>query len=343
MIESPSLPPPLAMPDRSFGRVARSVIGYGLVIGLMSLTIVVFVPAALIHSALRNGRGATWVSLLIAAALGAAYYAGVPATTPEIAKMAWSSYLTVIFAVALPTMAALPLVQRSESFGRVLVFLLIVAGAGLVLAEVASHQLMAYSPFAGQVAQWKKGTADAVNVYRANGVPVAASFQERFASLGATVLPAIMLIGLAVMFIFSLLMIGRLKTWRDHVERRGDADAAAPVYLFRYLQFPEWLLFGFILGGLTPLTTGLVQTIAANVLTVIVFLYMLQGLAIFRYMLVAVGAGFAATLLGWTLLGFMSLTGMGLLLLGLAGLFDPFFDFRHFKNRKDDSHESHSD
>ena len=39
----------------------------------------------------------------------------------------------------------------------------------------------------------------------------------------------------------------------------------------------------------------------------------------------------------------LTLTGVGPLLLGLAGLFDPFFDFRHFKKRKDDSHESHSD
>jgi len=31
------------------------------------------------------------------------------------------------------------------------------------------------------------------------------------------------------------------------------------------------------------------------------------------------------------------------LLLALAGLFDPFFDFRHFTKRKDDSDESHFD
>ena len=36
-------------------------------------------------------------------------------------------------------------------------------------------------------------------------------------------------------------------------------------------------------------------------------------------------------------------TGVGPFLLTVAGLFDQFFDFRHFKKRKDDSHEGHSD
>jgi hypothetical protein len=137
-------------------------------------------------------------------------------------------------------------------------------------------------------------------------------------------------------------MIGRLKAWQAHIARSGPTEAPG-AYLFRNLALPDWLLFGFILGGLTPIATGLLQKVAANVLTVVVFLYVLQGLAIFRFMLVAVGAGFAGTMLGWTLLAFLTFTGVGPLLLGLAGLFDPFFDFRHFKKRKDDSHESHSD
>jgi hypothetical protein len=87
----------------------------------------------------------------------------------------------------------------------------------------------------------------------------------------------------------------------------------------------------------------MLQKVAANTLTVAVFLYVLQGLAIFRYLLIAMGAGMAGKMLGWLLLVFLTLTGVGPLLLGLAGLFDPFFDFRHFKKRKDDSHESHSD
>ena len=87
---------------------------------------------------------------------------------------------------------------------------------------------------------------------------------------------------------------------------------------------------------------GPLQQVAGNVLAVIVFLFLLQGLAVFRYMLVKAGAGPIGTIFGFLLLGLLCLTGLGLLLLVMAGLFDPFFDFRKLK-RKDDSHESHTD
>ena len=132
-----------------------------------------------------------------------------------------------------------------------------------------------------------------------------------------------------------------MATSLDHRAHRDTESLGA--YLFRNFSLPDWLLFAFVLGGLTPLASGMLQKIAANTLAVVAFLYILQGLAIFRFLLVAMGAGFAGTMLGWLLLAFLTITGVGPLLLGVAGLFDPFFDFRHFKKRKDDSHESHSD
>ena len=155
-------------------------------------------------------------------------------------------------------------------------------------------------------------------------------------------LPAVILINMTLVFVLSLLMLGRLKAWREVAARRGDTNALG-AYLVRIFALPDWLLFAFILGGLTPLASGLLQKVAANTLTIVAFLYILQGLAIFRFMLTAMGVGFAGTMLGWLLLAFLTLTGVGRLLLGVAGLFDSFFDFRHFKKRKDDSHESHSD
>lgn len=351
MIESPSLPPnaeletePLPLPDRSFGRVARSVIGYALLVALMFVTpLLVFVPAALIHCALRNGRRAAWASLVLAAMIAAAYVASVPATSPDVLKMAWSFLAGVLLAVALPSMAALPLVERGETFGRVLVFLLIAGAVGLAITEIGAVTLASYSPYAGQVAQAKQTAEELVRTYRANGMPSdMVRILEQWAAYSTYVLPAVLLVNLTFVFVLSLLMTGRLKAWREHIARRPESDATTP-YLFRNLSLPDWLLFGFVLGGLTPIATGLLQKVAANVLTVVVFLYVLQGLAIFRFMLVAVGAGVAGTVLGWALLAFLTFTGIGPLLLGLAGLFDPFFDFRHFKKRKDDSHESHSD
>ena len=351
MIETPSLPPsaelqsdPLPLPGRPFGRVARNVIGYGVLIALMGVTVmVVFVPAALIHCALRNGRRAAWLALTIATALVAMYVAGAPTATPDLEKMAWSLVAALVLAIALPSMVALPLIERGEAFGRVLVFLLVASAVGLAVTEMGALALASFSPYAGLVVQAKQFWAEIMKFYQANGMPAEATRAfEHNMGYALIVMPAWMLIEITVMFVLSLLMIGRLKTWRDHVERRGGTDAPR-TYLFRNLSLPDWVLFGFILGGLTPIAHGLVQTVAANVLAVVVFLYMLQGLAIFRFMLVAVGAGLSATLLGWALLVFLSFTGMGPLLLGLAGLFDPFFDFRHFKKRKDDSHESHSD
>ena len=70
------------------------------------------------------------------------------------------------------------------------------------------------------------------------------------------------------------------------------------------------------------------------------FLYLLQGLAIFRALLVAVGAGFGGVMFGYLLLGLLTITGIAPFLLSIAGLFDSFFDFRHFR-RKDHSDESH--
>ena len=102
------------------------------------------------------------------------------------------------------------------------------------------------------------------------------------------------------------------------------------------------LLFGFVFGGITPLATGSLRLVAANVLAVVVFLYLMQGLAVFRFMLVKAGAGVVGTIFGFILLGLLCVTGLGLFLLAIAGLFDPFFDFRKLK-RKDDSHESHTD
>jgi hypothetical protein len=345
MIES-SLPQsePVLLPGRPFGRQVRSVVGYSLLTALMIVTpMLVFVPAALLHCAIRNGRRAAWAVLVLSLAVVSLYGAAVPAADPAARNMAWSYLAGVAVAVALPAMAAIPMVERGEKFGRVLLFLLAGAMIGLALTEVASQLLLSFSPYAAQVAQAKQTSAEFVQLYRAKGMPPdVVQFAERWIGFSTFVLPAVIVINISLVFILSLLMLGRLKAWRELAARRGDTGALG-AYLFRNFSLPDWLLFAFILGGLTPLVSGLLQKVAANTLTVVAFLYILQGLAIFRFMLTAMGVGFAGTMLGWLLLAFLTLTGVGPLLLGVAGLFDSFFDFRHFKKRKDDSNESHSD
>ena len=345
MIES-SLPQsePVLLPGRPFGRQVRSVIGYSLLTALMIVTpMLVFVPAALLHCAIRNGRRAAWAVLVLSLAIASLYAAAIPATPADAQKMAWSFMLAVGLAITLPAMAAIPMVERGESFGRVLVFLLAGAMVGLAVTETASQLMMSFSPYAAQVEQWKATGAQAVQIYRTNGMPADAERLARtWVGYSTFVLPGLMLMNVTLVFILSLLMLGRLKAWRALAARSGD-ERTLGVYLFRNLSLPDWLLFAFILGGLTPLLTGLLQKVAANTLAVVAFLYILQGLAIFRFMLVAMGVSFAGKVLGWLLLVFLTFAGVGPLLLGVAGLFDSFFDFRHFKKRKDDSNESHSD
>lgn len=333
------------LPGRSFGRQLRSVAGYALLTVLMiESSLLVFVPAVLLHCALRNGRRIAWAVLVLTATIVTLVTLAVPASTPDAHKIVWSSLAGVLLTVALPTLAAVPMVERGESFGRVLMFLLAGSLVGMALTELGSQTFLAYSPYAEQVALAKQMAAKGVQVYRENKMPAdVVQLAQRVFTFGTTVVPAQLLIGVTFAFTLSLLMLGRLKAWRDWAARRSGTDTAR-VYLFRSFQLPEWVLFAFVFGGIAPLATGLLQRVSANTLVVVVFLYMLQGLAVFRSVLLSVSAGPAGTLIAWSLLLVLTfMGGISLLLLGLTGLFDPFFDFRHFKKRKDDSHESHSD
>ena len=315
--------------------------GYSLLVALMMAAhMLVFVPAALFHCAIRNGRRAAWGVAVIGAGLGAAAIAAsVPAAE---AQSAWTYLAIAVLAVILPSLVAIPLVERAEPFGRLVVYLLIGTMIGLAATEIGARFVFEFSPFAAQIEQAKVASVELTEFYRSKLPPEAGANLERWADFTVYVLPAGTLIEFSFIYILSLLMLGRLNAWRELALRQNDGRMAG-AWMFRNFALPDWVLFGFVLGGLTPLASGLLQKIAANTLVVVAFLFVLQGLAIFRYLLVAIGAGLAGTMIGWLLLGFLTLTGIGPLLLGVAGLFDPFFDFRHFKKRKDDSNESHSD
>lgn len=345
MIES-SLPQsePVLLPGRPFGRQVRSVVGYSVLTALLIVTeTLVFVPAALLYCAIRNGRGAAWAVLASSAVMASLRAAWLPAAAPGTADMAWSYLAAVVLALGLPSMAAVPMVERGEKLGRVLLFVLAGAMVGLALTEIAANLLLSFSPYATMVAQWKGTTAQVVQFYRTNGMPAEGiRSMERWSELGTFIFPAQILIFASVAYSLSLLMVGRLAVWRESLARRGD-PVAMGAYLFRNFKLPDWLLFAFLFGGLTPLAGGMLQKVAANTLAVVLFLYFVQGLAIVRSLLVTVGAGLGATLAAWATLVFLLFTGVTQMLLTVAGLFDSFFDFRHFKKRKDDSHESHSD
>ncbi len=342
MIES-SLPhgEPALLPSRPSGRQGRSLAAYALLTTLMVVaSMPVFVPAALLHCAVRNGRRAAWAALLLTVVMISLYGAIAPAQTPAFQHALWASLAGVILTIAIPTMAAIPLVERGEKFGRVLLFLLAGAMVGLAATEIASQALLGFSPYAAQLAQTKELGAQIVKLYRENRMsPGMIGLAERWSNFSARIVPAQFLIATSLVYVLSLLMHGRLAVWSVPPP---PADTARP-YLFRNFQLPEWLLFAFVFGGLMPLTHGLLHTVAANTLVVVVFLYVMQGLAVFRSVLLAIGATAGGALIAWSALALLCAMQVAPLLLGLVGLFDPFFNFRHFKKRKDDSHESHSD
>lgn len=336
---------PVALPARTFARVARSVAGYGVMLALMLLTpLFVFVPTVLFHCGIRNGRRAAAIALIAGAAASGLLLMQVTqlaTTTPAEAKMSLASLLGLVATVGIASLIVLPRVERGEAFGRVLVAALLISIGGIALTEAGMRAASGFSPYQEQVVRAEQSADEFIALYGKGLPPDAIRTMHALWKMGVACLPALFLIQIVIVFVLSLVMFGRLKSWREVAATRQAGTPADGVYLFRNLALPEWLLFAFVLGGLTPLVSGLVQKVAGNVLAVTIFLYLLQGLAVFRWLLAAVGAGFTGIVFGYVMLAFLTILGVAPLLLTVAGLFDSFFNFRKF--RKDSPDESHSD
>jgi hypothetical protein len=338
--ETMSVPDPI----RPFSRVVRSVAGYGVATALMLVSpLLVFAPASLFHCAMRNGRFAAWTAAILATALAGVYFAQVAnATAPSDAKLVYTSFIGIALSIAVPSMLTIPLVEKRRKFGIVLTFALAASTIGLGLTEMIMRAL-SFSPYAVRLNEWTNIINRLVEMNRPALIQTSLGRIVLWLVMHLPqVLPAVILFDIALVFVLSLMMFGRLSAWRAFATTHVADSETRRTYLFRNLQFPEWLLFLFVFGGLTPLLSGIAQEIAANVLAVMLSLYILQGLAIFRSILVRTNAGYIGGTLGFVLLGMLCLTLIGLILLAGVGLFDPFFDFRKL-NRKDDSHESHTD
>jgi hypothetical protein len=339
---SAALPPPV----RSNGRTALSVAAYALSTAFMFISpLVPFVPAALLNCAFRNGRRAAWIALLGAASILLA--ASRIAQNPQAAAAETANILAFFLAVGAPTLIIFSMVREGRSFGRVLLAGVAMSGVGLAATEVLLRITVAYSPYEALVVNFRENSNVWLAAYRSAHVPEdALQMMKRWSEvMAARFMPSLLLAPAALMFVLSLVMLSRLPAWRDFVASRNPLDftrLASGPYLFRNLALPEWLLFAFVLGGISPLLSGAMQTIGGNVLAVVGFLYFLQGLAVFRSVLFTIGAGFGGIMIAYLTLAMLTLSGIGPVILSIAGLFDSFFDFRHF-NRKDDSHESHID
>src|SRR5438445_5636193 len=113
---------PVAIPARSFGKQVRSMAGYTIVTALMFVSpLFVFIPAALFHCGIRNGRRAAWLLLAVSAVVAALLlYPSAAAAKPVEATTIYAFLLGLILSIGLPALAVLPMVERGEKFGRVL-------------------------------------------------------------------------------------------------------------------------------------------------------------------------------------------------------------------------------
>jgi hypothetical protein len=344
MIETSLESEPVLLPARRpAGRTIGSVAAYAALTALLFLPpLFVFLPAALFHCAIRNGRRAAWFALVVAVPIAAVLMLQSPAgMSAADVNMDRAYFLALVLSIAMPALLVLPMVERRDSFGRILVAAIIASAGGLALTEIAMQLFAGFSPYALHVVHAQEMAKTMLTANPQIGTTgAAAALASRLATIAILCLPGFLLMDVVVVFVLSLVMLGRLIAWRQFVETRTRPESSP--YLFRNLVLPEWLLFAFVVAGLSPFAHGMLQKVGASVLAVVVFLYMVQGLAIFRALLAAIGAGFFGVLFGYGTLLLLAFTGLSPLLLTMAGLFDSFFDFRHF-NRKDHSDESHTD
>jgi Predicted membrane protein (DUF2232) len=339
----PQSEPVATEPGRPIGQMARSVAGYSVLLSVMMVVpLTVFAPAALFDCAWRNGRRAAVIALTIASAFAALVWvrmSQMPPVGPHDLALNLGMLVTLLLSLGLPALFVLPMVQRGESFGRVLMTATVVSILGFGASELVMRTTTGTSPFE---TEYTVAHDNFAQVLKDNPtLPIDA--QQLFRQVSAGVLyclAAVRLISVVLTFTLSLVLYGRLRAWREFMVTREPAVAVP--FVFRSLVLPEWLLFAFLIGGLSPFATGAVRHAGLNLIALVGFLYLLQGLAIFRWLIVAVGINFLGALFAYATLVLLTPMGVSPLLLSIAGLFDSFFDFRHF-NRKDSTHEGHSD
>ena len=178
MIDTLQQHEPVALPERSFGRIVRSVLGYSLLVALMFISpLYVFVPAALFACGIRNGKGATIAMLTLATAIAwfmdmqTAHAAGVGVTD---AMLIYSYLAALVVAVSLPALIVLPLVERGVAFGRVLVTAVLLGISGLAATEAVMRARFNFSPYHEQAIRARQTATCAGDALRPASTPPSA-------------------------------------------------------------------------------------------------------------------------------------------------------------------------
>lgn len=333
MVESSAPMTKIGMTESPGPSPARSISLHAVAAAVMYVTpFLLFVPAAYMSAGLRHGRrglvGAVGGSALIL------LFASLVTSGGALAVRDGSALLRLVLTIGVPSAWAVWQIRRGAKIGTILIGALAIGFLAFLVLEGTMRATEDYSPYAGIVSEFSVASKPTLEIYRKAGLDnKTLQMMERFSTeLIARFIPSVLAVITGLMFLFSLIMLPRLP-WS-----RGTA----PALLFREFAMPEWFVVTFVVAGLTPLAHGTLRTIGLNLLVVVGFLFLLQGLSVFRAIVLRLHFRAVGNVVAYGLLALMMLNGIAPVLLFAVGLFDPFFDFRHYKP-KGDNDESDSD
>lgn len=312
----------------------RSVALHSAATALSFMLFEVITALVLFSAGLRLGRrGLAAVAMLAGAILTLLGLSLVAGDTPGLAiPVAWAGRM--VMTIALPVAVAVWMIRRSFAIGPVLVGMVVAAGAGHLGLEAVSRIVFAFSPWLWGIEQIESTVGPAMELQRTLGAPQDRIdlLQTVWDGLIRSFVPA--LYGSVAIVTFALGLIA--------LPRMGLVGAGGGSFLLRNLRLPDSLLFAVIAGCLSPVYPEPLRTIGLNLIIVVGLLYLLQGLAVVRSLILRMELGTAGKVLVYGGLALLMLNGIVPMVLALVGLFDSFFDFRTPKNREKDN-ESNTD
>ena len=277
----------------------------GFLPALVPLSLVCALP--LVVQRLQGGSASAWLAAALAAALVAA--ASVPAAATVF-----------LLAMALPGLVIAEALARGRGLLRGCAFAFFV-----LVAQVAAGLAIVPGAMAERVLEpIDRLRSEAVlKELAASGMPAdaIAEFKEQVDSLhGAlgVVYPAFWVIAAAVLVAVNAAML-RLYLLRRDPGWLEDGE-------FERVRFPLPLVIAFVLSG-AAVALPVMQPAAYNVLLVVGFFFVLQGLAVVSFYARRLAAPPLVRALALTL---VLVNPWAPQMLALLGLFDNFFDFRRF-------------
>lgn len=333
MISSRTQVEPLGVVElQPMRRQLRSIALHAVTGALAYKLIGLLAPAVFITAGLRNGKRGLIGALAGAAGILALFSAMLPSS---LRALELSDTIRLVLEVGLASAVALVLLRRRVASGTVVVAAVIASGVGFALTELVLRQVTHLSLYAVVLEELRARSSELLQTVKQNPAAARESL-EMLKHVTAAIIdrfvPSLLFCTWAASFAASLTLLPRVA-----YDLSGSEE-----YLFRRFALPDWLLLLFVASGLSPLLREPFATIGYNMLAVVLFLFVLQGLSIYRSVLARLPIGLFGLIVAFALLFLLMQAVLPLVLLALAGLFDPFFDFRHL-HRKEQNNESDSD